>query len=108
MATLLNETVLEMGSHELDPALEVSSGGHALDMSADKWGELRDSSAIAFDVEALRERMAQDGYLFLPGLLHREEVLKARRVVAERLMAAGHLMPGTDPMECIAHPEAKL
>jgi len=108
MSTSRNSAVLEMGFNPLNPALEVSSGGHALDTSPDKWGELRDSSEIAFDGEALRQRMAEDGYLFLPGLLHREEVLQARRVVAEHLMAHGHLLPGTDPMECIAHPDSQL
>ena len=108
MSTLQKENLLEMSTHDLDSAVEVSSGGHALDLSADKWGELRDSSDIAFDAEALRVRMAQDGYLFLPGLLHRDEVLEARRIVVEQLMTEGHLMPGTDPMESIAHPDAKL
>lgn len=73
-----------------------------LDMSPDKFGLLRDSSDAAFQPEILRDRMAEDGYLFLPGLLNRAEVLEARRVVAERLLASGNLEPGTDSMDCIA------
>lgn len=76
-----------------------------LDLSSEAFGALRDSSALAFDGPALRERMAQDGYLFLPGLLDRDEVLDARRFVAERLMQDGQLEPGTDPMECLAASE---
>ena len=81
---------------------QLTSNHHALDLSPDKFGTLRDSSAIAFDAPALRERSEEDGYLFLPGLLSRDGVLEARRVVGEQLMAAGLLQPGTHPSDCLA------
>lgn len=80
----------------------LSASGEALDMSPDAFGELLDSSGIAFDAVALRERMARDGYLFLPGLLDRAEVLEARRIVAERLQQKELLRADSDPMECLA------
>lgn len=86
----------------------VSASGHALDTSPEAFGMLRDSSDAAFDAPTLRERMIEDGYLFLPGLLNREEVLEARRVVAERLMEDGHLLPGTEAMDCIADPDSRI
>ena len=82
----------------------LSGMGEALELSDDKFGMLRDSSSIAFDADALRERMAEDGYLFLPGLLHRDEVLAARRVIAQRLELDGNLLPGTDLMDLKARP----
>jgi ectoine hydroxylase-related dioxygenase (phytanoyl-CoA dioxygenase family) len=67
--------------------------------TADKLGELRDSSDIARDFDALRERMDEDGYLFLRGYLDRDEVLSARREMLERVAAEGGLAPGAPLME---------
>jgi hypothetical protein len=50
--------------------------GRRLDMAGDAFGWLRPSEAG--DPEALRSRLAQDGYLFVPGLLDREAVRAAR------------------------------
>ncbi len=76
-------------------------------MAPDKVGVLRDSSAIAFDPLALRERLETEGYLYLPGLLDRDEVLAARRSATLRLMAAGALVPGSNPMEALAQKGGK-
>jgi hypothetical protein len=73
-----------------------------LDLSPDAFGVLRRSDDTAHDPDALRARMADDGYLFLPGCLQREQVIDARRVIVGRLAEAGLLEPGTDPMEAIA------
>jgi hypothetical protein len=66
------------------PANELTSFGHALDLSPQSFGELRRSNDIAHDATQLRARMAEDGYLYLPGLLDVEEVLAARREITER------------------------
>ena len=79
-----------------------TSSGHALETTFDAWGELRDSSGIAFDVAALRERLQRDGYLYLRGLLDCDEVLDARREMCARLARAGQLKAGTDPLESVA------
>jgi hypothetical protein len=84
------------------PALRpLYAGGRQLDAAADRLGTLRDASAILGDVEALRRRMSEDGYLFLRGYLNRDDVFAARREVTGRLARAGHLAPGTDPMLAI-------
>ena len=90
------------------PALPVVASGVELDPSPAAFGTLRASDDIAGDGEALAARMADDGYLFLPGYLDRELVLAARRVVCERLAAEGHLAPGTPPEEAIARPGATI
>jgi hypothetical protein len=79
-----------------------------LDLAPEKFGLLRDSSDLVQNAPALRGRMESDGYLFLPGLLNRDEVLAARREVALRLQSLGQLEPGTDPMECIAAQGVKV
>jgi len=83
------------------PANELTSFGHALDLSPQSFGELRRSNDIAHDANQLRARMAEDGYLYLPGLLDVEEVLAARREITDRLAAGGAIDPGHKPMDAI-------
>jgi hypothetical protein len=60
--------------------------------------ELRDSSAVAGDYAALRERIAIDGYVFLPGLLDAGMVRDVGRAGLGHLQAAGWTGPGSDPV----------
>ncbi|KAL5361699.1 hypothetical protein BJX96DRAFT_166089 [Aspergillus floccosus] len=50
-------------------------------------------------LEELRKRYNEDGYLFLKGLLPREDVLESRRRYFEYLAPTEVLEPGTDPVE---------
>jgi ectoine hydroxylase-related dioxygenase (phytanoyl-CoA dioxygenase family) len=68
-----------------------TSNGLELDMRPEAFGELRDASALLGDAEALRGRMAEDGYLLLRGALDREVVLAARRELCEKLAAVGEI-----------------
>jgi hypothetical protein len=83
----------------------LSSCGRELDLSFEAFGELESSIDLLDDVEALRERMDENGYLFLPGYLNRDEVLEARDEVARRFAQAGHLDPNFEPEELIPNPE---
>lgn len=67
----------------------LTSFGLELDQSAAAFGELRRSSALANDGEALRAQMRADGYLYMPGVLDRDEVLAARRFITDRLATGG-------------------
>lgn len=92
----------ECGLADLPQDLTLTSGGFALDTAPDALGPLRSSAALADDWAALRTRMAEDGYLYLPGYLNRADVIAARREVTRRLADEGHLAPGTDPLDAIA------
>jgi ectoine hydroxylase-related dioxygenase (phytanoyl-CoA dioxygenase family) len=81
--------------------LSLTSVGRKLDTSEAAFGELRDSSPLLRDAEALRERMEEDGYLYVPGFFRREDVFAARSVMVQRLAQQDLLRPGTDPMEAI-------
>lgn len=83
---------------------DLVSSGHALDSDPDRFGELRPSDDAVASPEELRRRMAEDGYLYLPGYLDRELVLEARGVICERLAAQGALAQGTPPTEAVARP----
>ena len=61
-------------------------------------GPLRASSPD-MPVEELRQRYDEDGYVFLKGLLPREDVLKAREEYFKMLAPSGVLKPGTSPVE---------
>ncbi len=70
---------------------ELTYQGRKIDITSECFGALRQSGVVAGDREELWRRMEEDGYLYLPGLLDREEVLEARREVMERLAAGGVL-----------------
>jgi hypothetical protein len=63
-------------------------------------GQLRPSDPN-LPIEELRERLEKDNYLFLKGLLPREDVLKAREGYFKFLSPSGVLKPGTEPVEGI-------
>jgi hypothetical protein len=67
-------------------------------------GELREANALLADVEALRARMAEDGYLLIRGLFERERVLEARQQLVTVLAREGALDPEEPPMDAVAAP----
>ena len=75
----------------MPPPTRVTFGPHEMDLPGDALGELRDSSSLLCSAEALRERLAEDGYLLLRGLYEPRLVESARRQMLERLDAGGAL-----------------
>src|SRR4051812_10808398 len=58
--------------------------------------ELLDSAPLLDDPLELRQRLAEDGYLFLPGVLAPAGVKGARAEILGRLEAGGEIEPGSD------------
>jgi hypothetical protein len=85
---------------------QLYSFGHELDMDDDKVGLLRESTDVADDAEELRRRFANDGYLYLPGYLDRQEVLAARASLTDRLAEAGVLDPAYPSIDGVAKADA--
>lgn len=56
----------------------------------------------------MRQRMADDGYLYLPHFFRRDDVLAARAEIVRRLELADVLEPGTEPMQAVARPGARV
>lgn len=81
---------------------------HELDPAPEALGALRSSADIADDAQQLRQRMADDGYLFLPGFLERDAVLEARRSVTDRLAAEGLTDPNRPADLAVAPPDSEL
>jgi hypothetical protein len=71
--------------------LTFTSHGFQFDTSPDKFGELRSSNDVLCDADALRERMAEDGYVLLRGYLDKDVVQAARRELLTKLAEVGEI-----------------
>jgi Phytanoyl-CoA dioxygenase (PhyH) len=60
--------------------------------------ELKDSSGLLGDWEALRQLIATDGYVFMRGLLNPEEIRAVGRTGLAHLQRAGWTETGVDPV----------
>jgi hypothetical protein len=93
----------------------VVSRGQVLEQTQEAFGELRRSddlvrpaagvADVVAHAPALRERMAEDGYVYLPGYLDRDEVLAARRELCGQLAALGALDGSRPPEEAVVNPQ---
>lgn len=88
--------------------MDISSGGQKLDTSSRAFGWLRDSSSALSDVQELRWRMEEDGYLYLPGFLNRKNVQEVRSQICQILAKEGLLDPARPPIDAMAKPGLKL
>lgn len=85
---------------------ELTYGDCVLDM--DQVGLLRRSDDALHDRDELHRRMGEDGYLYLPGLLNRDQVIAARGELCDRLHRAGMLDYSRPVIECVAAPQAQI
>lgn len=85
---------------------QLYSYGHPLEMSDEKVGLLRDSSEAADDVDELRRRFAESGYLYMKGYLDRDEVLAARTSLTDGLAAAGVLDEKYPTIDAVCKPNS--
>ncbi|MCC6127129.1 MAG: phytanoyl-CoA dioxygenase family protein [Pirellulales bacterium] len=92
---------------KIELAPEPTYLGKKMDLSPTAFGELRVSADIVRDPTALKARIDEDGYLFLPGLLDRSDVLAARDETLRRMSAAGYLDPAYPIAEAIPAPDLK-
>jgi hypothetical protein len=74
---------------------EIYSLGHRLDQSPERLGSLRCSDDALGDFVELRDRLSEDGYLYLPGFHSREEVMNARFRIFQQLADMGYLKADT-------------
>ena len=84
--------------------LELTYQGEPLDNSPDLLGPLRESSEAVNDREELWRRWEEDGYLFLPGYLDRQQVKAGRESILERVAAVDELNRRSTPINGIVRP----
>lgn len=69
----------------------VKVGSRELELGGPHLTELRSSNDLLHDIDALRNRMQEDGYLLLRGFHDREQVMKARQRILEKMDRMGKL-----------------
>ncbi len=69
----------------------VKVGNRELELGGPHLTELRSSNDILDDFEALNNRMEEDGYLLIRGFHNRDQVLKARTSILEKMDRMGKL-----------------
>jgi len=83
----------------------IAVGDHEMEFGSDDLVELRDSSDVLDDGPAIRERLAEDGYLFVRGLHDPDLVRAAERDVLED-MADRDMLDPDEPAEAgVVHPD---
>lgn len=82
----------------------VAAGESRFRFPSDELAPFVDSADLVDDPDALRARLDDDGYLFLPGLLDRDDVLEARRRIIAAIAEQGALRPGTDRADAVIDP----
>ncbi len=87
---------------------KLTAAGLEIETGPDRLGFLRDSRDIADSPDAIRQRMAEDGYLFLPGILDREKLQEARAVITDRLASEGLLDPNYPSNEAVARKDLNI
>jgi Phytanoyl-CoA dioxygenase (PhyH) len=86
----------------------LSSAGYELDTSAAAFGFMRSSADSAGDPVELARRLADDGYLYLPGFFDPALIFAARAAITDRLAAEGSLDPAHPSIAAIARPDKKF
>ena len=79
--------------------MQVEMGERTLTYPDGELGELRESNDIQHDPDALRQRMARDGYLFIRGAIDRDKVLAARQEILQYMAECEALEPGSRPLD---------
>lgn len=78
--------------------MELSSNGIKLNTHTKKFGELVESNDILNNINALKARMVDEGYLFFRGLLDHEIVLKARQEILLKYAIIGEIDAINNPL----------
>jgi hypothetical protein len=91
-----------IGETEESMSRKWTSNGYEIDDSPDKFGELRDSNALLGNEAALKDRMKEDGYVYLRDYLDKDVVLAARHELLSQLASVGEIDEDHPLMDGIA------
>ncbi len=82
----------------------LTAQGKVLDLSEAAFGEVRSSSDLLAQPEALRARLEEDGYLYLKGFFGSELIGDAHASLCQRLADSGQLHPDFPPEAAVMAP----
>jgi len=89
-------------------AIPLLSAGHELDTSPGAFGFIRSSADCAGDFAELNRRLADDGYLYIPGFFDPALILAGRKSITDRLAAEGSLDPAYPSIDAVENPGRKF
>ena len=78
---------------------EIKFGYREVEFPGSALGQLRESQDLLDDSKALRQRLREDGFLLLRGLIESSVVLQARRTVLAHMQEKHALVPNTPMLE---------
>jgi ectoine hydroxylase-related dioxygenase (phytanoyl-CoA dioxygenase family) len=87
--------------------LAPKSGGFDLEIGQHAFGSLKNSNHLLGTPNKLRERLSDEGYLYLRDFLDSEAVLQARDSITKKLAAEDLLHPDYPAIEGVAKPQAR-
>jgi len=88
-------------------SIRLVMGEDELQMDGKYLSTLREANGLLDDMDGMRERMAEDGYLLIRGLHDPDKVAEARRVVLENLQANEQIDPDYPLGLGVAAPEKR-
>jgi len=88
-------------------SLALTSRGTALAMSNDSFGGLRRSDDALADELTLRQRLEEDGYLYIPGFFESDAIMEVRRELCAQLERTGKLDPDFPAIDAVPCPPDK-
>jgi hypothetical protein len=78
---------------------KLTANGFIIDQRPEAFGELHDSTADAGDPASLQRRLAEDGYLFLRGVVNKDLLASIRALIVGELRRRAYLSSSPDPGE---------
>jgi ectoine hydroxylase-related dioxygenase (phytanoyl-CoA dioxygenase family) len=75
--------------------------GLNLDLADSAFGEMRSSEALLGDAAALRDRLDEDGYLFIRNFFDRDLIMEARAALCRRLAERGIIDPAYPEIDAV-------
>ena len=79
--------------------MKIRFGYRDLEFPSAELGQLRDSQDLLGDAPSLRQRLLEDGYLLLRGLIDRDSVMAGRKTILEHMRTQQALVPDTPVLE---------
>jgi len=79
--------------------MKIRFGHRDVEFDSGEMGVLRDSNDLLGDVQALQQRMDEDGYLLLRNMIDRDTMRGARQTILEYMQEQQVLVPGTPVLE---------
>jgi hypothetical protein len=81
--------------------------GSELDLADSAFGELRSSEHLLGNASALRERLDEDGYLFIRGFFDRDLIMDARAALCRRLAERRLIDTAHPEIEAVMRPDGE-